>query len=84
MHLHRKMLCRQHSILNLVSNMFGAAWLNYCITNCPPDLMRSLALEWVIDSVRDLLDTRHRTSLDIAAAVKVFRDAARGMDFLHR
>lgn len=84
MHLHRKMLCRQHSILNLVNNMFGAAWLNYCITNCPPDLMHFLALEWVIDSVRDLLDTRHRTSLDIVAAVKVFRDAARGMDFLHR
>lgn len=34
-------------------------------------------------SVRDLLDNR-RGGLDIASAIKVLRDAARGMDFLHK
>jgi serine/threonine protein kinase len=34
-------------------------------------------------SVRDLLD-RRMGGLDIASAIKVFRDSARGMDFLHK
>lgn len=34
-------------------------------------------------SVRDVLESR-RSGLDFATAIKVLRDAARGMDFLHR
>ena len=34
-------------------------------------------------SVRDLLDHR-MGGLDIASAIKVLRDSARGMDFLHK
>lgn len=34
-------------------------------------------------SVRDVIQSRG-TGLDMLAAVKVLRDAARGMDFLHR
>jgi hypothetical protein len=36
-----------------------------------------------VSSVRDVLEFR-RCGLDIPSALKVFRDAARGMDFLHK
>jgi serine/threonine protein kinase len=36
-----------------------------------------------VSSVRDVLEFR-RCGLDIPSALKVFWDAARGMDFLHK
>ncbi|KAH8946396.1 hypothetical protein BDL97_12G092300 [Sphagnum fallax] len=69
------------SIMRLVRHKNLVQFIGAC--SCWPKLCIVTEL-MAGGSVRDLLDTRHRTSLDIAAAVKVFRDAARGMDFLHR
>jgi serine/threonine protein kinase len=67
-------LCRLVRHKNLVQ-FIGACscWPKLCIVT---ELMAS-------GSVRDVLEFR-RCGLDIPSALKVFWDAARGMDFLHK